>query len=253
VRPFGAIDTPEQGATVTGSHNNFGWVLVRGPAVASPALSAGASVRVVIDGVVVGSPSGWTSRGDLTALFPASTYPGVSHALGVYTFNSAAYANGVHTIAWVVTANNGQADGIGSRFFTVVNSGGALTAAGDPFALAGPAVVTPGDDFGRSARIDAHSASRRLVLARELERIVVDASSSRSGDAYEAYRVVNGRLGALPIGASFDPTRGILYWQPSVGYVGDYDFVIVNGRKERTQVRVVLRPQLPSRTDLLTS
>ena len=151
----------------------------------------------------------------------------------------------MHTIAWVVTASNGQVDGIGSRYFTIVN-GSSLTLAGQPGALAGPAVLNAGADFGRPARIDARSG-RRLVLAHELERVVVDASSAGAG-SYEAYRVVNGRLDALPIGASFDRSRGVLYWQPSVGYVGDYDFVIVNGKKERTQVRVVLQPQRPSRT-----
>lgn len=250
-RPFGAIDTPGQGETISGSYNNFGWVLVRGTNVfASPALSAAASVSVLIDSLVVGSPAGWTNRGDLTSLFPAATYPGITHALGVYTFDTSAYANGVHTIAWVVTASNGQADGIGSRYFNIVNGASSITD-GQQGALAGPVTLTAGADFGRPARtgsrFDARSGSRRLVLGHALERVVVDASSKGPG-SYEAYRVVNGRLDALPIGASFDSRRGVLYWQPSVGYVGDYDFVIVNGKKERTQIRVVLQPQRPSRT-----
>jgi hypothetical protein len=117
--PFGAIDTPGQGATVSGVVDNFGWVLVRGNASASP--FSGGAVSVVIDGVVVGSPTGWTNRGDLDAVFPAAIYSDISHALGVFSFDSNAYANGVHTISWVVYANNGQAAGIGSRYFTVAN------------------------------------------------------------------------------------------------------------------------------------
>src|SRR6185312_6783671 len=36
-RPFGAINTPAQGETVSGaSYANFGWVLSRGPALAYP-------------------------------------------------------------------------------------------------------------------------------------------------------------------------------------------------------------------------
>src|SRR5262249_15333610 len=121
--PFGAIDTPDQGATVSGtSFANFGWVLVRGPARADP--PAGGAVSVLIDGVGVGSPTGWTSRSDLTALFPAATFPGIGNALGVFSFNTALFANGVHTIAWIVTATNGLADGIGSRFFTIANGSG---------------------------------------------------------------------------------------------------------------------------------
>ena len=58
-------------------------------------------------------------------MFPASTYPGVANALGVATLDTTTLANGVHTIAWAVTANNGQSSGIGSRFFTVANGTGA--------------------------------------------------------------------------------------------------------------------------------
>jgi hypothetical protein len=118
-RPFGAIDTPAQGEVISGSaYANFGWVLSRGPALAYP---PNGTVQVVIDGVFGGLPSLWTSRPDLTALFPAATYPGVTNALGVSSLDTTALSNGVHTIAWVVTADNGQADGVGSRYFTVAN------------------------------------------------------------------------------------------------------------------------------------
>src|SRR6185436_9157003 len=90
----------------------------RGPARADPPFG---TVSIVIDGVFGASPTGWVARGDLTSLFPASIYPGVTSALGVASIDTTALANGVHTIAWVVTANNGEAEGIGSRFFTVAN------------------------------------------------------------------------------------------------------------------------------------
>jgi hypothetical protein len=117
-KPFGAIDTPAQGEVVSGAIPNFGWVLARTPALAFP---PNGTVRVVIDGVFGGSPAGWTNRSDITALFPVGTYPGVANAVGVAGLNTTTLTNGVHTIAWVVTADNGQADGIGSRFFTVAN------------------------------------------------------------------------------------------------------------------------------------
>ena len=37
--------------------------------------------------------------------------------------------NGLHTISWTVTDNLGITEGIGSRFFTVSNGAGAVTAA----------------------------------------------------------------------------------------------------------------------------
>ena len=68
------------------------------------------------------------------------------------------------------------------------------------------------------------------------------ASSSRA--EYAGYLVVDGRLRELPIGSSFDPERGAFYWQPGLGYVGDYDFVFIrtlaDGTRERIPVRVTL-------------
>ncbi len=114
--PFGAIDTPAQGETISGtSYNNFGWVLAPNPRRADP--PGGGSVTVFIDGTPVGAPFGWTSRGDLTSLFPS--YAGIGTAAGVFTFNPSALSDGIHTIAWLVTDNTGGADGIGSRYFTV--------------------------------------------------------------------------------------------------------------------------------------
>jgi hypothetical protein len=76
---------------------------------------------VYIDGVPVGSPGGWTSRDDLSALFPVSQYSGVSTALGVFALDTTTIVNGLHTISWAVTDNFGVTSGIGSRFFTVSN------------------------------------------------------------------------------------------------------------------------------------
>ena len=269
VRPFGAIDTPDQGATVNGMIPNYGWVLARAPAYASPGASGLATVTVVVDGVGVGTPAGWTSRADLTTLFPAATYPGVSKALGVFGLDTTLYANGVHTIAWGVTADNGQSDGIGSRYFNIVNGSTALTSA-RAVVLSAPASLNPGKDLGRRAadvaaldtqtsvasghrygarpaveHVQPDAAGRRVVFGHEIERVVVDASSAGAA-SYDAYSVVDGQLRPLPAGASFDSSRGILYWQPGVGYAGDYDFAILANGNRRIPVRVVLQPQRPA-------
>jgi hypothetical protein len=271
-RPFGAIDTPGQGETISGSsYNNFGWVLARGPSMASP--FDGGAVTVFIDGLAVGVPGAWGSRPDLDALFLASIYPGISHALGVYTFDPRLYADGVHTIWWVVTTNDQQADGIGSRYFNIANAvSGSLTMAGvrtagaiTPVPAAGSGIdlgrraseiasldmstaVASSQGYRHGAEVSRHlpdATGRRLVLGHQMERIIVDASSA-GASSYAAYRVVAGQLRALPPGASFDPSRGVLYWQPGVGYSGDYDFEIVANGTARIPVRVVLQPPPPS-------
>jgi hypothetical protein len=48
---------------------------------------------------------------------------------------------------------------------------------------------------------------------------------------YEAYEHVLGQLRPLPIGASFDPRDGVLYWQPGPGFLGEYKFVIIDKEK----------------------
>jgi hypothetical protein len=60
-------------------------------------------------------------RSDIANKFPG--YANTDGAVGYYYLDTTAYANGVHTIAWSVVDNGGNATGIGSRFFTIFNSG----------------------------------------------------------------------------------------------------------------------------------
>ena len=197
--PFGAIDTPIQGGTVSGNVTNFGWVLARDPRRADP--PGGGTVRVVIDGAFLPQvPGGWNSRADLTALFPAAQYPGIGTALGVAAFDSTALANGVHTIAWVVTDNLGAASGIGSRYFTVSN--GALFLDPSSFRLKAEATrnlegnswlpPSGGRITGRRGfNIDtplrelAVAGGRATVQAEELDRIEIQLDGIDESDANE--------------------------------------------------------------------
>jgi hypothetical protein len=228
----------------------------------------GGSVSVIIDGVAVGSPGSWGNRPDLDALFPSAVYPGVVHALGVYPFDPSVYADGIHTIAWGVTTSDQQSDGIGSRYFNVASGSASMTSvrrgAG---AIETPAARSAGRDLGRRAldvsmldlhtaiaaghgyrtlpalrKVEPDAAGRRVVFGHEIERVVIDASPAGAA-TYDAYSLVEGELRALPAGASFDSNRGILYWQPGVGYIGDYDFLIVADGVKRIPLRIVLQPQ----------
>jgi hypothetical protein len=114
--PFGTIDTPGQGATVSGLVTNFGWALTPQPKVIP---FDGSTIDVYIDGVMVGHPSYNHFRPDIAAAFPG--YANTNGAVGVYQFDSAAMSSGLHTIAWVVRDNAGAFQGVGSRFFSVHN------------------------------------------------------------------------------------------------------------------------------------
>jgi hypothetical protein len=115
-KPFGTIDTPAQGAVVSGNLDNFGWVLTPGTA-AIP--TDGSTIHVFVDGVQLGTAQYNLPRSDVQTAFPGYTNSG--GPIGYFPINTTTLSNGVHTIFWVVTDNQNRSDGIGSRFFTVLN------------------------------------------------------------------------------------------------------------------------------------
>jgi hypothetical protein len=115
-KPFGTIDTPLQGETVSGTIVNFGWALTPMPA-AIP--TDGSTIDVYIDGVYRGHAVYNNFRPDIAAIFPGLNNS--QGAIGYYVIDTTTLANGLHTIQWVVRDNAGQTSGIGSRFFRVQN------------------------------------------------------------------------------------------------------------------------------------
>jgi hypothetical protein len=115
-KPFGAIDTPGQGQTVSGTVVNFGWALTRQP---NAIPTDGSTIWLYIDGAPVGHPVYNVYRADIARLFPG--YANTNGAIGYFVIDTTALENGLHTIAWSVTDNAGNAAGIGSRFFRVRN------------------------------------------------------------------------------------------------------------------------------------
>jgi hypothetical protein len=116
-KPFGTLDTPAQGATVSGSaYAVFGWVLTPQPAVVPV---TGSTLQVYVDGAPVGVPTYNLYRSDIAQLFPG--YANSGGAVFHYVLNTTPLANGIHSIAVSATDNQGHTDGIGSRYFWVQN------------------------------------------------------------------------------------------------------------------------------------
>ena len=193
-------------------------------------------------------------------------YPGINTALGVYGLNTTGYANGLHTIAWVVTDNGGVTSGIGSRFFSVFNAGAAQADATmrpigpdlgrrvsdlSDRTSSDPILMRAGFNLRRPTdAVPVGFSGRRYVRAMERDRVEIrlarSGGAARDGE-YAGYLLMNGQLRELPKGSSFDPDRGAFYWQPGLGYIGDYDFLFVrtlaDGSRERIPVRVTLEPR----------
>jgi hypothetical protein len=118
-KPFGTIDTPGQGDTISGNaYVNFGWAVTQNP-YCIPV--DGSTITVYIDSLPAGHPTYNQFRGDIAATFPGLC--NTSGAVGFFYIDTTKLSNGVHTISWVVYDNQGRGDGIGSRYFTVQNAG----------------------------------------------------------------------------------------------------------------------------------
>lgn len=114
--PFGTLDFPAQGETVSGIYTSMGWVLTPQPASLRP---DGSVCMVFIDGQFVGRPVLGIARPDVAGFFPGLNNTAASG--GKYTFDTRHLKNGIHTIAWAVQDNMGRVQGIGSRYFIVNN------------------------------------------------------------------------------------------------------------------------------------
>ena len=231
-KPFGTIDTPGQGATVSGNaFVNFGWALTQNPHCIAV---DGSTVFAYVDGVLLGHPNYNQFRADIAGLFPGLCNS--NGAVGFFYIDTTQLSNGVHTIYWVATDNAGHTDGIGSRYFTVANSGGGANA---------PA----GDQSGVQP---IETASRGLVILRrnreEPQPLIARADGSFAVeieelglielhlDAAAGHSIVGGESAPLPVGSTL--AGGVFYWHAALAFVGDYPLVFE--RPDGSEVRVTI-------------
>ncbi|MCP4157303.1 MAG: BACON domain-containing protein, partial [bacterium] len=261
VKPFGAIDSPAQGGAAFGSSfRNAGWVLTPQP---NTVPADGSTINVYVDGVFLGNPVYNIYRPDIAALFPGYNNSNTAHAY--FDFDTTAYSNGVHTIYWVATDDAGNADGIGSRFFTIANTESVqlvssmqgfkakkqtFDPAAVPVNVSEPVSVIKG--YGKNVtpkNVYPNQKGFIKIEIKELERVVLDlgARSGISGSEYFAYTRVGKQLRDLPAGSTLDSQKGLLYWQPGPGFVGTYDLVLFakdkNGMVKKTNLRIKITPR----------
>jgi hypothetical protein len=279
VKPFGAIDTPTQGGIASGNdYINFGWALTPLP---NTIPIDGSTIQVWVDGVSLGNPVYNQYREDIATLFP--NYNNSESAVGYFYLDTTQYNNGVHTIAWSVEDNAGNADGIGSRYFTIQNLGASSGVSGQESVANGKRTLSeieiPIDYFEPVEVIKGFN--RNIIPLKsypdgngnitieilELERIEIylndyqakvnaEVNEDRSNNSkfniqhskfYSGYQVVGSQLRPLPIGSTLDRGRGIFSWQPGPGYLGNYHLVFIEEDKQknkrRKEVLVTIRPK----------
>jgi len=235
VKPFGAIDTPDKGGIASGeSYVNFGWALTPQP---NTIPIDGSTILVWVDGFPLGHPVYNKFRSDVADLFPG--YNNSNGAGGHFYLDTTKYTNGVHTISWSAEDNAGNLDGIGSRYFTIVNvdSSNALKTKSVITSRVNLENTIPlAFNFFQSLEVmekntrgfDSGMISGRInnLTIKELEyvalRVVEDDQSVVRG-----YLEVNGRLSPLPIGSTLDTENGIFYWHPGPGFLGRFTLIFV--------------------------
>lgn len=225
-KPFGALDTPAQGGSASGaSYINYGWALTPLDNIIP---IDGSTIQVYIDGFrLPGHPVYNQYRSDIATLFPG--YKNSNGAIGYYVINTHSLANGVHTISWSVTDSAGNIDGVGSRFFTVVNEGLPDTSTS---ADADIPVLLPG----------IPTVSSQEIRISELQRLVIPLDVS----VQKGYLKMKTRFAALPIGSTLDSRKGVFYWSPGVGFIGEYTLVFVFKEKNNSyyqkEYQIIIKP-----------
>jgi hypothetical protein len=273
-KPFGTLDTPGQGETIGGtSYVSFGWAL--SPRSSIP--TDGSTIDVYIDGVKMGHPTYNNYRSDIAGAFP--DYANSQGAVGYFGFDTSRMTNGVHTIGWIAADAAGNAEGLGSRFFTVFNDGAvslraaikdasivATSGAGGPQtrqAAASLADVPVANDplevrrafsAENAAAVAMPDHTGRIALqAAELEQVELRLANefTQKDGTFDGYLVVGEELRPLPSGSALDTARGVFTWQPGPGFVGSYDLVFVRtdaaGTRARIPVHVTIAPKTGAR------
>jgi phosphodiesterase/alkaline phosphatase D-like protein len=253
VEPFGAIDTPGYGEQVEGSNYvNFGWALTPQP---NTIPTDGSTIVVWVDGIPLGNPVYNQYRDDVASMFPG--YNNSDGAGGYFYLDTTLYSNGNHTIAWSVTDDAGNSAGIGSRYFTIVNSGNSgnsksagMTAGNiEDLEHIAPNRMEPGfikKGFHPNAQAEAllpDESGIASVTIKELERVELELGNT----IIAGYLVTTrGDLKVLPTGSTVEYPSGRFSWLPGPGYMGDYLMVFVledaTGQHTRTLIRVTIEP-----------
>lgn len=207
VKPFGAIDSPKMGEVVgDNNYRNQGWALTPPPSIIP---IDGASMKLFIDGMDLGKLNYNVYRNDIASLFPG--YSNSNGAMAYYDLDTGFFRNGIHTIAWQVTDNMGNIDGIGSRYFIISNESGARASRRS----ARSGFIVPGLEIAGEIPVSTY----RMETG-ELEPVYIKLS--RSCRYLTGYTVVGNQRRPLPVGSTLDIKTGSFYWTPGPGFTGRY-------------------------------
>jgi len=254
VNPFGAIDVPTSGGTASGnSFRNSGWILTPLP---NKIPEDGSTIKVYVDGVKLGNPTYNIYRQDIADYFP--NYANSNGAMAFFNLDTTAYSNGVHTIYWAATDNAGNSDGIGSRFFSIINSIDNSADKSSSTEISG-GNLTKGlnKKQAENSKVDRSipvGIKKGFNPLKTLENIYPDKNGLINinikesqpielhlGSISAGYLVVGNNYRPLPLGSTLDIDSGVFYWVPPSGYYGQYRLLfMMNNPVGSTKLKNIL-------------
>jgi hypothetical protein len=279
VKPFGAIDTPAQGGTASGvKFSNVGWILTPQP---NNIATNGSTINVYIDGVNKGHPTYNIYRPDIAGFFPG--YANSNGSMAQFNIDTTAYETGYHSIFWIAADSAGNADGIGSRFFTVENASTSsdTPANGDRRNRLKPVTTdnSYSTNIGSFSSPGVHKSYDRIPVDRvtpiavkkgfSKQAIFQDVFPDENGTLHieineneiieisfsqimnqqsliSGYLAIGSELKALPLGSTLDREKGKFFWLPVAGFIGDYKLSFIvrsKGRIIRKDILVTISPK----------
>jgi len=256
IKPVGALDTPYPGEEISGNNYvNFGWVVTPQP---KEIPKDGSTITVWVDSKKLGNPVYNQYRKDVADYFPG--LKNSDGAVGYFNLDTTKYSNGVHTIHWIATDDQGAADGIGSRYFNIFNTGTAAQISSQSINLEKadsyesvmnlPVSFEPGKikrGFSLKTEPEVLQPDNYGVISieiKEVERVEVDLGKGR---AYRGYLVVGEELRSLPMGTTLDQRTGTFSWMPGPGFLGTYDLLFLQtdefGITRRIPIKATIKPK----------
>ncbi|MCP4213957.1 MAG: hypothetical protein GY765_04830, partial [bacterium] len=252
--PFGTIDTPVPGETVSGAgYRNNGWVLTPMP---NAIPTDGSTIGVYVDGVFIGKPTYNLRRGDTAELFPA--YANSSGAGGRFMMDTRQFQNGLHTIHWVAMDNAGNQSSIGSRYFRIDNGslGKAGLRAAEPESRASgchgdvnkipvdrvhPVSMTKGYDPEKKTLYPGENGTISIEL-HQLQRLVL-CPTADTKHVTSPYHRVGEELRPIPAGSTYDHEKNTFHWQPGPGFFGTYrlEFITKDENNRNTRKSILIK------------
>jgi len=279
VKPFGAIDTPEQCGTALGyasenyMYRNWGWALTPWP---NTIPSNG--IIVFVDGVNLGNVTYDLYRPDIAGFFPY--YKNTYAAGGYFDIDLSNYEDhSKHTLYWYAVDSAGNKDGIGSRYFYVDKyddtwstastksktnftsfiknnrtnekkklSGNRNQFAHIPVNREEPISIKRGFNENSEYRnvFPGETGMNRFKI-KTGERIEIKVSGDRCSEI-TGYTVLNeNTLGPLPVGSTLDKKNKTFCWIPGPGFMGKFECLFIekgkNGEMSKRNIVIEVSPK----------